>query len=120
MSFPTITFKHTNIEPDYQLQSLVQGKLSVLEKYLHGAHDVRCEVEFERLTGHQQGPVCRIEVNIWRGSQLSRAETVEESFEKATDEVRRTLEHDLERSHDKRVSVFRKGARRIKEMMRGW
>jgi ribosomal subunit interface protein len=118
MSFPTITFKHTNIEPDYAMQSLVQTKLSTLGKYLVGARNVRCEVQFERVTGHQHGPVCRIEVNIWRGNTLARTEATENTFEKAIDEVRRTLEHDLERAHDKRLSVFKKGARRLKEMVR--
>ncbi len=118
MNFPTITFTHKNVSPDQTLQQLVTNKLSSLKKYLVGARSVRCELEFERTTAHAQGPVCRIEVNLWRGDRLSRAEATEETFEKAIDEVRRNLEHELERAHDKRVSLFRKGARRIKEMMR--
>ncbi len=118
MNFPTITFTHKNVSPDHTLQNLVTSKLTSLQKYLDGARSVRCEVEFERVTSHQHGPICRIEANLWRGDRLARAEATEETFEKAIDEVRRNLEHELERAHDKRVSMFRKGARRIKDMMR--
>ncbi len=118
MTFPTITFTHKNVTSDQILQTLVSNKLKSLDKYLEGARSVRCEVEIERTTAHAHGPVCRIEVNLWRGDRLVRAEATEETFEKAVDEVRRNLEHELERAHDKRVSMFRKGARKIKDMMR--
>jgi ribosomal subunit interface protein len=118
MNFPTITFTHKNVSTDPALQTLLTNKLTSLQKYLDGARSVRCEVEFERVTAHAHGPICRIEVNLWRGDRLSRAEATEETFEKAVDEVRRNLEHELERAHDKRVSMFRKSARRLKEMMR--
>jgi ribosomal subunit interface protein len=118
MSFPTITFKHTNLEPDYVLQKLITSKLSALQKYLAGARDIKVEVELEKLAAHVQGPICRIEANIWRGAKLSRAEAVADTFEKAIDEVRANLDHELERAHDKRVSVWRRSARRVKEMMR--
>ncbi len=118
MTFPTITFTHKNVAPDQTLQTLVTTKLTSLQKYLEGARSIRCEVEIERLTAHANGPICRIEANLWRGDRLARAEATEETFEKAVDEVRRNLEHELERAHDKRVSLFRKGARRIKDMMR--
>lgn len=118
MNFPTITFIHKNVSPDISLQTLVRNKLTPLQKYLEGARSVKCEVEIEKMTSHNSGPICRIEVNLWRGDRLSRAEAIEETFEKAVDEVRRHLEVELERAHDKRVSVFRKGARRLKEMMR--
>jgi len=118
MSFPTITFKHTNVSPDYALQDLVTRKLQALAKYLKGARDVRVEVEIERIQSHQHGPVCRMEVNVWRGDTLVRAEATEETFEKVVDTVRRRLEHELERSHEKRTNIMRRSARRLKELMR--
>jgi ribosomal subunit interface protein len=117
MTFPAITFKHTNVEPNYTLQELVTSKLEGLEKYL-GKSSARCHVEFEKMVAHQHGPICRIEVNLGRGSTLFRAEATEESFEKAIDEVRRNLEQELERAHDKRINVFRRSARRMKEALR--
>lgn len=117
MTFPSITFKHTNTEPDYTVQALVTDKFFALEKYLGGA-TARCQVEFEKIAAHQHGPVCRIEVNLWRNSILFRAEGTDETFEKAVDVVRRHLEQELERAHDKRINVFRRSARRMKEVMR--
>ncbi len=118
MQFPIITFTHKNVSPDSTLQTLITNKFASLQKYLEGARSVRCEVEIERTTAHNSGSVCRIEANLWRGDRLARAEATEITFEKAVDEVRRNLEHELERAHDKRVSLFRQGARRIKDMMR--
>ena len=118
MSFPSITFKHTNISPDYALHDLVTNKLSGLQKYLKGARAVRVEVEIERLAAHQQGPVCRMEVNVWRGDTLARAEATGETFEQVLGEVKSNLEHELERAHEKRSNLMRRSARRLKEMMR--
>ncbi len=118
MSFPSITFKHTNVSPDYTLQNLVTRKLETLKKYLKGARAVRIEVEIERIASHQHGPVCRMEVNVWRGDHLARAEATEETFEKVIDTVRHRLEHELERSHEKRTNIMRRSARRLKELMR--
>jgi len=112
-----ITFKHSNIEPDYELQTLVTDKFSPFAKYL-GDAAARAEVEFEKIVTHQNGPICRIEANVWRNGTLFRAEATEESFLKAVDVVRNQLEHEMERAHDKRINIVRRSARRVKEMLR--
>ncbi len=119
MTFPTITFKNTNCAVDHVREELATEKLSTLQKYLTHATDVRCAVEFERMTAKQNGDVYRVEANLWRSGKLFRAEAEEASFEKGIDEVRRTLEQDIERDQDKHQSEFKKGARQIKEMVRG-
>lgn len=117
MTFPTIKFKHTNTETNYELQALITDKLQTLGKYLTHAKNIIIDVELEKLTNQTKGDIYRLEANLWRSGTLFRAESTEESFNKAIDVVRGELDRELERFHDKRVSLFKKGARRIKQMM---
>ncbi len=118
MNFPTITFTHKHVSPDHELNDLVTHKLMSLKKYLRGSKAARCTVEFERLPGHQSGPVCRLEVNLWRGDTLARAVAEDTTFLKAIDVVKQELEQELERARDKRYSLMRRGARQMKEWLR--
>lgn len=117
MTFPTIKFKHTNTEPNYELQTLITDKLQTLNKYLTHAKDMRLEVELEKQNSQHKGNIYRMEVNLWRSGILFRSEATEESFNKALDVVRADIDKELERFHDKRMSLFKKGARRIKQLM---
>jgi len=118
MVFQNITFKHTNSNTDSRIHGFVSQKLSPLEKYVGNETDVRCEVEFERVAPHKSGKVCRVEVNIWVAGTLYRAEAVGETFESAVDIVRDELEQEMRKAHKKRNSLFRRGGRKIKEMVR--
>lgn len=118
MKFRTIQFKATNTELDENLQTLLEQKLQSLEKYITDETDLVCEVEFEKVTYHQSGKVHRLEVNFFKNGDMFRAEAIEDSYEKAIDEVRDELDKELRRNRNKRETLFRKGARKIKEMMR--
>lgn len=118
MAFQNITFKHTNSNTDSRIHGFVTQKLSGLEKYVGGETDTRCEVEFERVAPQKSGNVCRIEVNIWVAGTLYRAEAVAQTFEAAVDVVRDELDQEMRKAHKKRNSLFRRGSRKIKEIMR--
>ncbi len=118
MSFPMINFKVTNAEVSDQLKTVAEHKLTSLEKYI-GASPAICDVEFEKVTNHhQQGNVFRVEVNLEVTGKLFRAEATSESFEKAIDDVRADLENEMQSVQGKRDTLWKKGARRVKEMMR--
>ncbi len=118
MSLNPITFKQTNTPVDYKLQELLSNKFQSLSRYVGEATDLRCEVEFEKAAPQHHGPVYRIEVNLFAYGILRRAEANEESFEAAIDVVRAELEAELEKARGKRQTMWRRGARRMKEMMR--
>lgn len=120
MSFPTIMFKFTQTPVVYHLQDLVTQKFQSLERYVGGKTDVRCEVEFLKVAPHQRGAIYQVEVNLWADGVLYRAEATEENFEKAIDGVRSELDTELGRARTKRMSLFRRGARKMKAMMRGY
>ena len=118
MSLQRITFKHTQAEVNLHLQDLITEKLQTLDRFLSRKGEVRCEVEFAKVAPKRNGDIYCVEVNILSGGTLYRAEAVEDTFEKAIDQVRNELESELQRSRTKRQSLWRKGARKMKEMMR--
>ena len=92
MSFPTIIFKHNNTRVENDLHILAEQKLSSLSKYIGDETDVKCEVEFERITSHHSGDTHCVEVNLWLAGEMYRATSTKETFEAAIDIVRDELE----------------------------
>lgn len=118
MSFPRITFKTTNTVLEGTLQDIVVHKFATLERYIGSATDLRCEVEFEKIGVQQHGTVHRVEANFYRDGQLFRAEATEDSFEKAIDRVRSELDREMNKAQTRRETLFKRGGRAIKEMLR--
>ena len=118
MTFPTPNFKITNADVPQALQTLLERKLQPLQRYLGDETDVVCDVEFEKVTAREQGPIHRVEINLRVAGNLYRAEATLESFEAAIDEVRDELDKELRRKNRKQETLFKKGSRKIKEMMR--
>jgi len=118
MALLNITFKHTNCSKDSRLDDYLAEKLASLEKYVGGETDVKIDVEFEKVAPHQSGPVFRVEVNFWLAGNLYRGESTKDTFEAAADEVKNELDQEMRRATTKRTSLFRRGSRKIKEMMR--
>lgn len=118
MALPHINHKKNGLELSDELLNLVDEKLRSLEKFIEDAPTV-CDVEFEKVTDQQQGDVYRLEVNLEVNGKLYRAEATMESFEHAIDEVRDELDKEMRRTSKKKETLFRKGSRKIKEMLRG-
>lgn len=118
MSFPQISFKYTNTPVAVHLEELVTKKFQSLSHHVAGNTTVRCDVEFEKVAPQQNGPIYRAEANIWRDGVMYRAENTAESFENAIDKIRAELDRELQRARTKKQSLWRKGARQIKDIMR--
>lgn len=118
MVFQNITFKHTNTEVGDGMDAYATEKLSTLLKYVSEDQEAKAEVEYEKIVAHKTGPVCRVEVNIWIGGELYRAQNTQSTFEAAVDVVRDELDQEMRKAHKRRHSLLRRGGRKIKEMMR--
>lgn len=116
MITPNISFKHTDTEVDYNLQDVMTRKLESLEKYFE--EPTLIEVEFRKEAPKNSGDVFVTEINCTVKGALFRATATKASFEQSIDSVRNELDKELRRAHKKRNSLFRKGARRIKNIMR--
>ena len=118
MTFPTIQFKATNVHMEGKWKDQATKKLSALTKFLGNQTDVSCQVEFERMTAHQSGDVCRVEANLYANGKMFRADALEHTFENAIDVVRKELERELSKAHQKHDTLIKRGRRKIKEMLR--
>jgi len=119
MAFPIIQFKATNTEMNEELQDFTEKKLSSLEKFINDEEtDLKCAVEFEKITAQQSGEVYRVEVNFFKEGTLFRAESTKDGFEKAVDEVRDELDKEMRRAHKKQATMVKRGGRAIKDMLR--
>jgi ribosomal subunit interface protein len=117
MTFPTISYKYNGNENAKVLATVVDQKLNALEKFIGADANVTCEVEFEKVTAHAQGPIYRVEVNLFVNGDLYRAEATEENFEKAIDEVRNELDRELSRAKDKHMTLEKQNGRDLKQML---
>lgn len=113
-----IQFKGTNVSVEEKWQSLVEQKFNALGKYIGSETDVSCQVEFEKIVSHQNGPIHRVEANLFVAGKLFRAETTEESFELAIDVVRQELDRELAKTNEKKETLLKRGGRKIKDMLR--
>lgn len=118
MTFPQINFKITNTSVNDDLKVTLEQKLHTLEKYLGKETDVKCDAEFEKVAPSEKGKIYRVEVNLFVSGIMHRAESTQETFIEAIDEVRNELDKELRRRNKKHMTLIKKGGRKIKEWMR--
>jgi ribosomal subunit interface protein len=120
MAFPHINVKGTQFTITTELHDQLDEKLGQLEKLLpEGETDIICDVELELVTRHHQsGRIYRAELNLKVGGVLFRAEATEERMEDAIERAKEDLKRELRRANNKRQSLMRRGARRVKEWFR--
>jgi ribosomal subunit interface protein len=117
MEFPIINFKYNNLKEAVALTDLVEQKMQSLTKFLKESQSITCDVEFEKTAPHKAGPVHRVEVNLMVDGTLFRAESTDDSFEVAIDEVRSELDKELRRAKDKQIKLDKDAGRAAKEQM---
>ena len=119
MSFPVINYKFNDIEEAKSLSDLVEQKFSSLAKFVSDDGSTSCEVVFSKIATHQQGQIHKFEATVTSSSSVYRADAVEESFEKAIDEVRSELDKEMRRAKDKQVTQDKQAGREAKDQMLG-
>lgn len=118
-AFPAINVKTTNFEHTVAIEEVLEKRLKTLEKFLPANETMLvCDVELERIAGQQTGRIFRAEINLQVAGALLRAEATEERMEDAIEEAKNELKATLIRASGKRQSLFRRGAQRVKEILR--
>jgi ribosome-associated translation inhibitor RaiA len=113
--------KTTNIDLTPDVSSQVHEKLSVIEKYLsvEGDKQVLAEVEIGLISKHhKKGDVYRGEINVSSGGNLYRAVAKRTSVSEVVDELKDEIGKVIKRKTTKRDSLFKKGGRLFKKMLR--
>ena len=114
-----IKIKATNFIMTAEVSEYVTRKLESLSRFLNQSESTLCEVEIGKTTNHHKtGDVYKAEVNITNdGNQYY---TTAESFDifSAIDEIRDEAEREIVSRKKKNTTLFRRGAKRIKDMIR--
>ncbi len=112
--------KTTDFEMTPDVSHYLNERLISLEKFVtKDDESVKCDVEIGRTTKrHQSGDIFRVELNVSIGKDLLRTEATKESINAAIDEAKDEMSKRLRRYKGKRATLFRKGADRIKKMVK--
>ncbi len=113
--------KATGIELTPAITDYVEKKIGSLEKYFRNNPDVLLQVEVGKSTQHHKhGDIFRAEVHV-SGQGLDLYAAAEEGdVNAAIDAVKDDLAHKLMSEKGKREALYRRGGRRVKDMMRNW
>jgi ribosomal subunit interface protein len=115
-----IVIKSTNLELTPALRDYTEKRLRSIVKYTGG--DATITVEIGKTTAHhKQGEVFLAEVHVLTplGKQHHAASEKGDLYE-AIDDVRNEIVRELASAKGKRETLFRRGAQKVKWMMRGF
>ena len=115
-----ISIKTTNIELTPALKDYTEKRISGITKFT--GEDVSAMVEIGKTTAHHNnGDVFKAEVNVTTslGKQF-RAESEKADLYEAIDDVRTELVRVLSSSKGKKDALWKRGARKIKSLLKGF
>lgn len=118
MAFRITHIQGSNLEVTPELEILVTQKFLKLEKFIAEEVDAMCEVELEKETPSKSGDIYRAEVNVRIAGKLYRAEATTDQIEKSIDVVKDDVEREIRKANAKAETLFKRGGRMIKRMVR--
>ena len=109
-----------NLDVTSEIQSYLEKRLSVLEKFLKGHDSVNVKVILSKDSNHHRhGDIFSAEVNMYIGGESLFAKTEQESLFAAIDIVKDEIAGTLRHRKDRKETMFKKGHRKVKQMLRG-
>ncbi|MCC7436740.1 ribosome-associated translation inhibitor RaiA [Candidatus Nomurabacteria bacterium] len=116
-----ISIKTTNIELTPALKDYTEKRVSGINKFIK--EDITANVEIGKTTNHHKNgeDLFRAEVNVTTslGKQL-RAVSEKADLYEAIDDVREQMVRELSSAKGKKDALWKKGARKIKNMIKGF
>jgi putative sigma-54 modulation protein len=100
------------------IEEYVMKRISSLQKFIQNKNTL-CEIELAKTTNHHKsGDVFKAEANISMPHDQVYAVSEQEDLYVAIDDLREELERILSSHKDKKITLFRRGAQRIKNMIK--
>ncbi len=117
-----INIKATGIELTPAIREYVEKRLGSLDKFFPDhERTAMISVEVGKTTKHHnKGDVFRTEININGGRMRYRAVSEQSDLFASIDDAKETAMREVTYHKDKRQTLFRRGATRIKKMMKGF
>ncbi|MEK7178103.1 MAG: ribosome-associated translation inhibitor RaiA [Patescibacteria group bacterium] len=114
-----IDLKTKNFEITPSIRTYLQDKLNAVDKFLPNDESIFADVELAKTTKHhQKGDIFRAEVNLKMPGRLIRAVAETWDLHAAIDIVKDDLQREITMNKEKKISLYRKGARLLKKLLR--
>lgn len=112
--------KATGLELTPAIKGYVEEKVGQLEKLVDvTTGGVRAEVEVGKTTHHHHhGDVFRAEINLYVNGSAYRAVTTTSDLYAAIDEMKDEVARQIVSKKDKKQTLFRRSARKLKDFLR--
>jgi ribosomal subunit interface protein len=110
--------KGTGLGVTDELRSYVEKKLAAADKFASGDSSALADVELEYKES-ERGPKYRAEINFTARRAMRRVEARGSGMHEAIDVAVGELVDELSRDKEKRIHLVRRGAGRVKDMLRG-
>lgn len=114
-----ITLSGVHIEITDALRDYTNEKMSVLNKYVKDDTSAKLAVDLSKTTTHHNhGDIFQAEAKIHiRGKEVTLKSTQDDLY-KSIDVLKDMLVRELSQHKDKQNSLFKRGAHKLKELMR--
>ena len=116
-----LNLKATNFELTPAIREYVEKRVNGLEKFIRITDEsIQVWVEVGKTTNHHnKGDVFRaeIQIHIPHHGKGVRSEATHETLNEAIDDAHDKIKLELEKVKDKKISLIRKGARKIKNLI---
>ena len=115
-----INLKTKGFELTAAIEIYLREKLDSLDKLLPPDESISADVELARTTNHHnKGDIYRAEVNLSVPGRLIRSVAEEWDLRVAIDAVKDELQREIKGNKERSFSLYKKGARLFKRLLRG-
>ena len=121
MKNKTLNIKATHFDLNNEVREYVESKIDSLDKFIDATEkDIALyDVEVGKTTtGQNTGDIFRAEINLSVHGKMYRTESTKDHLFAALDEATNEMENQLSHQKSKRNTLFRRGANKIKNMLR--
>ena len=118
-----INIKATNLELTPELENYLRERIGHFDKLIDGKPNAESlmQVELARETmHHKQGVIFKAEFNLRANGKSLRAVDTEEDIKAAIDMARDDLTREITSAKQKRATLVRRGARKVKDFLKGF
>ena len=114
-----IDLKTKNFEITPSIKNYLEQRLNSLDKFLPNDESIFAEVELAKTTEHhKKGDIFMAEVNLTMPGRLIRAVAEESDLHVSIDAVKEQLQREITMKKEKNISLYRRGARLLKKLLR--
>lgn len=115
-----INLKTKNFNLTQAIKYYLDAKLNSLDKFLPPDESIFADVELAKTTKHhQKGDIFKAEINLNVPGRLIRAVAEQWDLRVAIDSAKDELQREIRGRKEKNLSLYKKGARIFKRLIRG-